>query len=64
MWAFSGCEEWRLLSSGGVGTSHCGGLQAPGTGASAVDGFCCPEVCGIFLKQGSNLCHLPWQTDS
>ena len=27
-------------------------------------GLSCPEVCGIFLDQGSNPYHLHWQVDS
>ena len=49
-------------------TSHCGGFpccraQAIGAWASVVaaHGLTCPTVCGIVLKQGSNLCPLHWQ---
>ena len=53
--AFSGCSERGLLSSCGMGASHCGGisfcrawalacrLRSGGTQA------CCPLACGILL---------------
>ena len=32
--------------------------------AAVAHGLICPEACGIFEDQGSNLCPLHWQADS
>ena len=59
--AFSRCDEWGSLSSGGTWASHCGGFScgswALGQGASVTvaHGLSCPAACVIFPHQRSNL---------
>ena len=63
---FSSCGEWELLSSCGVGASHCDGfscLRAQALGAAAGGPSSCgarSSACGIFLDP----CLLHWQADS
>ena len=64
--ALSSCSEQGLLSR----CTHWGASPAAehrlqSTGSVVVaDGLSCPEACGIFLEQGSNLYPLHWQADS
>ena len=53
----------RGLEGGKASVAVARGLQ--GTGSVVVASrLCCPEACGIFPHQGSNLCILHWQADS
>ena len=60
---FSSCGTWaqQLWHMGSVVVAH--GLQSAGLVVVA-HGLSCSAACGIFLDQGSNLCHLHWQADS
>ena len=68
--AFFSCNEVGLLSSYGPQASHwdgffCGAGSPEWLGSLAVaHGLSCPQACGIFLEQVSNLCPLHWQANS
>ena len=68
MWVFSSCGIRGLLPRCGAQVSHCGSFfccraLALGEWASVTraHGLTCSSVCGIFLDQGLNPCHLHWQ---
>ena len=67
---FSSCSKQGPLSSCGARASHCSGFsccsQAPEHAGSVAVALAlsCPEACGLFPGQGSNLRPLHWQADS
>ena len=66
----SRCRAWALGSQASVvvarGLSSCVVARALWSAGAVVvaQGLSCSVACGIFLDQGSNLCHLHWQADS
>ena len=69
MQVFSNCGELLFFAGHGLFIAGFLLLQSTGFGVRissvvAVRGLSCPESCGIFLGQASNLCPLYWQVAS
>ena len=70
MRAFSSCGKQGLLSSCVLRLLivEASFLRHTGSGGwvsvVAAHELSCPLACGIFLRQGMNVCHLEWKVES